>query len=390
MTISFQHIPFNVLIALSMLGIISCVSDIELDDGSEMPLVVNCVLSRSPESWYELEESEFWHPSDSEIPTQYLDLYRARRPSERTMQKIDDARVCVIDNNDIRHEFKWNGERWECKFLPHYGKRYELEIISAQDDTLKAFTLFPPRVRLASVSIITGRDMFYGRSDARYYYLQTYVERRVQDAPNYYHIEWNAEPFRAPCNLWVCAYRNDVELDLPILTNHPFADDFNVCKGSWNDFNIAEFQKEQFDGIMHSSPSFRPEDEELWSVYNENCSGSFAHHRYIRIHQTGATPSVMEEGTRCYWTYEGVEPLDSRLMFVLNADFDTESYSRGFVCRFASDEYDRYLRDVASKYDIHGDEFASYYSMDPVYSNIEGGKGIFGAMTVFKTDVYGF
>lgn len=389
--VNTRKIPLLALFALPLLATVSCISDIDLDDGSEMPLVVKCVLDRPANWWHEMEESEFYHQSAGlEIPTQYLDLYRARRPSERTMQKIDDAQVCVIDNNDIRHEFKWNGERWESKFLPHYGKRYELEIISAQDDTLRAFTFFPPRVRLASVSIITGRDGFYGRSDARYYYLQTLVERRIQDAPNHYHLEWSYEPFKAPCNLWVCAYRDGVELNSPILTNHPYADDFNVCRGSWNDFNIAQYQKEEFESILHSSPFLSPEDEELWYVYTGNCSKSSAHNRYLRIHQTGTMPSVMEAGSRCYWTSKGVEPVDSRLLFVLNADFDTKPSIRGFTCRFVSDEYDKYLRDVAEKYDIRGEEFASYYSMEPVYSNIEGGKGIFGAMTVFKTERYGY
>ena len=74
------------------------------------------------------------------------------------------------------------------------------------------------------------------------------------------------------------------------------------------------------------------------------------------------------------------------MLFLLNAEFDYEKVIADhleikYLCRFVSDEYDRFLRDVAGKFLVHGDEFASYYSEDPVYSNITGGKGIFGAVS---------
>ena len=89
-------------------------------------------------------------------------------------------------------------------------------------------------------------------------------------------------------------------------------------------------------------------------------------------------PCIFEEGMVCYkkWQYEDL--VDARQLFVLNADFYPEMDIKYFVFRFVSDEYDRYLRDLAAKFDLHGDEFASHYSMEPIYSNVVGGKGIFG------------
>jgi hypothetical protein len=54
------------------------------------------------------------------------------------------------------------------------------------------------------------------------------------------------------------------------------------------------------------------------------------------------------------------------------------------VFSFVSDEYDEYLRSVYIKNSKTKHDFTSIYSTESVYSNIEGGVGIFGSETNYR------
>ncbi|MBP9998293.1 MAG: DUF4249 family protein [Bacteroidales bacterium] len=383
---SFSLIAFICIFCLQ-----SCVSEIFFDDGSEMPLVVNCVLHRPEVFWMDNEDSFFGYEiSESRLPMQYLDLYRAKRPVETEMQKIDNARVSIKDSKGISHDFAWNGERWECKFLPSYGKKYKLEIISAEKDTLWAEMMFPPRVRLLFMPLEKAQTSFYlgARSLARYFYAQTMLERREQVSYNTTNIHWEPSLYKGAFNLWVSAferyYDQEYEQVQSLITNHPGVDDFNICKGSWQDTKFAEEEKQDFHTIYNKFQDVARSDIDFWNLFYAECCKSPFHSKYLRIHQTASMPCAFEEGEDCYKRWEGETALDSRLLFLLNADFDPEKPDRYFNLRFVSDEYDSYLRDVSAKFDIHGQEFASHYSMEPVYSNVHGGMGIFGGLYEFN------
>ena len=375
-----------------------CVEPIILDPEEEMPLVVNCVLERPYEWWTEIDEFEFYqgYPDGKVIPTQYLDLVRARRPSETEVRKIDDAKVSVIDGIKQIHEFKWNGDRYECTFLPRYGMPYRLEITTSDGETLRASTTFPARVRLQSVPVMS---MGFSRSYSRYFYSEMLYENRTtrEVGPGYQNIEisWEYRPFLAPYTVWISASEGSDELGIPIMANHPEADDFNVLGGDWPTESNRSFQEDDFNRFLSrgvASPGNKDSYDALWTLYKNAWTKSAAHDRFVRIHQTGDMPSVFDEGM----PYSLVQPdlIDSRMLFMLNAEFDYEKVIANhlgikYLCRFVSGEYDRFLRNVAGKYLVHGDEFASYYSEAPVYSNIKGGKGIFGAVSHTLTPIIG-
>lgn len=372
-----------------------CVEPIILDPEEEMPLVVNCVLDRPYEWWMEMDDWEFYegYPEGKVVPTQYVDLVRAKRPSETEVQKIDDANVSIIDGRGQVHEFKWNGDRYECTFLPRYGMAYWLEITTSDKKTLRATTTFPARVRLQSVPVMS---MGFSHSYSRYFYSEMLYENRTirEIAPGYQQISisWEYRPFLKPYTVWVSASEGSDEPGIPIMTNHPEADGFNVIGGDWPTENSRSFQEDDFYKNHHwgGYPGYTGqvvnEDilDALWTLYNDAWAQSSAHDRFVRIHQTGEMPSVFEKGTT--YSFNQRDGIDSRMLFLLNAEFDYEKVIADhleikYLCRFVSDEYDRFLRDVAGKFLVHGDEFASYYSEDPVYSNITGGKGIFGAVS---------
>ena len=386
-----------ILSVVTMILCAGCVEPIILDPEEEMPLVVNCVLERPYEWWTEMDESQYYdgYPADKVIPTQYLDLAYARRPSETEVRKVDDAEVCVIDGLNQSHEFKWNGDRYECAFLPRFGMLYWLEITTAEGEKLRASTFFPPRTRLRMAPLIKtlgGRNSYSG-----YFYSETLFEKKTvrEDAPGYQEIFVTQEyrPFLGPYNVWISASEESGEPGIPIMTNHPDADDFNVIGGDWPTENNRAFQETDFNMFTswgYSSQWDKESCDAIWALYKDAWTKSLAHDKFVRIHQTGDMPSVFEEGMP-YSTVKS-DIIDSRMLFVLNAEFDyekdiTNHQEAGYLCRFVSDDYDRFLRDVSGKFLVHGDEFASYYSEDPVYSNIIGAKGIFGAVSYTSTTI---
>ena len=383
-----------ILSAVTMILCAGCVEPIILDPEEEMPLVVNCVLERPYEWWWEMDESQYYqgYPADKVIPTQYLDLVYARRPSETEVRKMDDAEVCIFDGRNQLYEFKWNGDRYECAFLPRYGMNYQLEITTPDGGKIRASTIFPARVRLQKAPLISTLSQRYTYSGF-FYSESLYEDITVRElSPGYQEIIVTEEyrPFLGPYKVWVSASEGSGEPGIPIMTNHPEADDFNVMGGDWPTENNMSFQEADFN--MFTSSGFAPGwDKEssaaVWALYKDAWTKSLAHDKFVRIHQTSDMPSIFEEDTQC--TVQSVQR-DSRLLFTLNAEFDYEKdianhQEVGYLCRFVSDEYDRFLKDVAGKFLIHGDEFASYYSEDPVYSNIIGAKGIFGAVSHTST-----
>ena len=224
---------------ISGLMCIGCAEPIVLDPEEEMPLVVNCVLERPYDWWLELEDNIRYHgyPEDLDFPMQYLDLFRAKRPSETEARKIKDAKVCIMDGLDQTFEFKWNGERYECQFLPRFGMSYRLEVTTQEGESLKATTIFPPRVRMKAHPVIYIPGI--KSTLAAYFSAESF---RYLDGGTV----WDFPPYTKPYNVWISASEGSDEKDIPIMTNHPEADDFNVMSGDWPSESNVAFQEADF------------------------------------------------------------------------------------------------------------------------------------------------
>ena len=83
-----------------------------------------------------------------------------------------------------------------------------------------------------------------------------------------------------------------------------------------------------------------------------------------------------------------IEHLDTTRFHILAGPIEYpkvgEPHQDHFVFSFVSDEYDKYLRSVYVKSRKTEHDITSLYSTESVYSNIEGGVGIFGSETTYR------
>ena len=128
----------KVLVTL-MAGVLasSCVEPIVMDPLEEMPVVVNCVLTRERD------------PGKNDvIPVQTLNLFYAKRPSDKEYLTISDA-VVKVSGAGQTYDFTWDGERWTSTFLPDFGTEYSLEVSLPDGNRLSARTVVPMKMSLS-------------------------------------------------------------------------------------------------------------------------------------------------------------------------------------------------------------------------------------------------
>ena len=319
---------------------VSCVEKIVLDPMEEMPVVVNCVLM-------------------TERTTQELDLYYAKRPSETAYVPITDAKVVVRDASGNSHAFQWNGERWTSDFVPAYKTRYVLEIETRDGKKLSAETTVPDDYLLVPNPYFSETPYFF-RHPQIYIQYNTYYFARTTGASTF-------EPYSGELYAWItCGAR--------LSTDHIDVDIFNLIPGkSW-------------DLILH------PYFDQVKVYYDTYIEKLPLYQGFLRIHQRDSfTGSVPEE----YFIEDN--RADPNNLFILSSDPElTELNEDGtpvmfkYRVRFVSPEYDRFLKDLITDKWIHEDELAQLYSMEPVYSNIAGGLGIFGAEVTRSTSYFGY
>ena len=332
----------NIVIGLilPLLPAVSCVEKIVLYPMEEMPVVVNCVLM-------------------TKRTTQELDLYYAKRPSETAYVPITDAKVVVRDASGNSHAFQWNGERWTSDFVPAYKTRYVLEIETRDGKKLSAETTVPDDYLLVPNPYFSETPYFF-RHPQIYIQYNTYYFARTTGASTF-------EPYSGELYAWItCGAR--------LSTDHIDVDIFNLIPGkSW-------------DLILH------PYFDQVKVYYDTYIEKLPLYQGFLRIHQRDSfTGSVPEE----YFIEDN--RADPNNLFILSSDPElTELNEDGtpvmfkYRVRFVSPEYDRFLKDLITDKWIHEDELAQLYSMEPVYSNIAGGLGIFGAEVTRSTSYFGY
>lgn len=347
---------FTILTVALLLS--SCVEPIVMDPLEEMPVVVTCVLTR-------------------EHQAQYLDLYYAKRPSEEKATPITDATV-VVKDKDLSHFFTWNGERWQCNFLPTFGAKYSLEVRLADGTTLTSSTTYPSDYKLVGCMYESGADVQplpYGKIPfVAFYFAKYYKESRLvdsytvgHDTYTFYDTREGYKPYMGELYAWIMAGKR-------LCTDHIGADGFNMRTGSWKD--------------LEPWPNYNY--EHLSEDYVNYCSGLPLYQDFLRIHQPDGFKSVTPEGligpqTYTYWDTQA--DVDPNSIFVLASDAsdgereEEYNYATFDIYRvfFVSPEYDQYLRNMASVKVLRAGELAELYSTTPIYTNIEGGLGLFGA-----------
>ena len=321
----------------------ACAEQIVMDTREEMPVVVNCVLT------------------DSDI--QYLKLFYAKRPSENGYRIIDDADI-VISGGNGNYPFVWNGECYEASMHPKHELTYRLKVLISGKEIITATTVFPPDVYIDSIDL-SGKDGegVISRALAKYYILRTnhndthkYTEEAfmwvLPEMRKYEAVPWADVPY-----MYDYVAVDTIRLS-HICTNHDGVDNFNITQADWGSMaNVSYMEK-----YYSSCP-------DLWMEYKRRCSGLPMHETFLRIHQSAG--------------YEGLTLGGENGFFILSSNANYEKYPEYVPCFkicILSEEYDMYLRDVVDYSIIRKDNFVMRYSKEDIYTNIEGGFGVFGAV----------
>jgi len=326
----------SILLMTLMLCVLvtACVESITMHSSEEMPVVVNCVLTR-----------------DS---TQYLYLYYARKLDESEYKSITNAKV-IVSESGRSYEFAWDGARWQSEFVPEYGTEYNLSVTLEDGRFVYAKTRFPEKMFIVGTPIYFASQNIFGGSECRYYTV----------------IGCQDKAF-----IWLTGIKNNKGSVSNICTNHSGADNSNIVGGAWEDLpNSQKILKEYSDNPPEADSG---EDPRIWNSYKNACLGLPFHKDYLRIrhdmnYASGSSAPLVQK--------DAVEtPVPGG--FILDADKHEYVYGATYMLPlrtyFLSEEYDIYLSNVV-KAGLHQDELASMYSMDLNYTNIHGGIGIFGS-----------
>ncbi len=325
-----------ILLPITALALLpsSCVKDIVLDSKDKPAVVVECILTDAPE--------------------QRLNLSFARTPSQTEAQEFGDATAVLTDVTESRSvgQFRKGTDGfWELLYKPEYGHRYALDItvegygpIHAEDTMVKK-----PDVKYIdwdeSSSIEPPIFPSFRGSRGSYYLISSLPHSSVWITGLYRDSETGDEFFASE-----------------LCTDFPVTDDSNlsgsVYDGWPNFFPIF--------GLMYYLPSL---------------IGYPMHKKYIRIPEERSGLDILDNQ-------------ESNTYFLVSTWFNDAFHVRmdGITCkkgrnylRFmtVSDVYDRYL--VEAIYNIQAkedDDITDIYMHENVYSNIEGGIGIFGSAAV--------
>ena len=332
---------------------VSCVETVVMDPLEEMPAVVNCVLTRKRD------------PGKNDvIPVQTLNLFYAKRPSDKEYLAISDAVVKVSGAGET-YDFTWDGEQWTSTFLPEFDTEYSLEVSLPDGNRLSASIVVPKNMLLSGTSVYSST---YNFSSAKYYSIQP-----------------SGEAF-----IWITGVEDRPEIS-HFCTNHSGADDSNIINNIWQDLPIAKSVRDNFSKILDNN--FELADKDFWMKFGRQCLDLPIHKDYLRIHHYASFDNGISEPLIQIYRYgdEGSVNLTMAEGFILAADLIDAmppppesigmpvSYCLPVRTYFLSGEYDLYLSKIIGR-GFHKDELAAMYSMDENYTNIEGGLGIFGAM----------
>ena len=306
-----------------MMVLTGCVETIVMDPGEkDLPVMVNCLLT-----------------SDSDVQTLYLQFVKGKAAKEYI--PITDAKVYVSSSIFTINFHHVDGNRWESEKYPiEGGKHYRLTVEIPGRDVIRAETTCPIAYRpsyhtdLHEVNSMDFHSMYYQ------------IERFPRDKD---------QPIRTS-PVWVFAKGKLKTYDLCdeyypfVVTDHPYSDDFNINGLKFSDLTFEG----DFDGhcMAVSWPAFHNMRRMMPELPLHDVFVRIDHLDTSRFHMLAGPIEYPKVG---------------------------EPHQDHFVFSYVSDEYDEYLRSVYVRNRKLDHDFSRIYSTEGVYSNIEGGVGIFGS-----------
>ena len=392
------------LVAMSVFPLTSCVENIDIDSGENLPVVVDCVLQMDT--------------------VQTLRLYHMKKLNEDDFKPVTEAwvelQVLSESGNPINRVVfhRVDGSLWETPFKPEYGKQYRLSVTIPGKEEIFATTTFPEDLRLVLQSkILRDASGFYDKSidttRLRMITAEVATARMVTEddfkggvMKGISYPGHAAFPLKAyiptgskACKMWIYPRRDSIVVyppnnwvewrppfsysDLPfiksrkhycdlVVTDHPCADNFNLVPGKVTDLDIVNVpvntitKKERFSSYLLNYTQWIP----------EMCPDLPLHKGFVRIDQPeGFSNGLSDDDLKTSYQY-------SRNSFFILGDYS--NYLSGIEpflieVRFLSEEYDAFQRELHIRNLSKDDFILSTYDSNNIYSNINGGVGIFGA-----------
>ena len=359
-------------------GAVACYEPVDLVSSEEVLVpCVHCILN----------------PLD----TQYLRLYYISK-GNATGRGIDNAQVTFSEyrvdqegNERLSREYPFEslGEGMWRLIFP--GERYieanarcKLLVILPSGDTLRAVT-----------------TMVNSKWQAHPDVLPTDNIQCVFDAANAHHkdveLDLHGEHIIQPYD-----GGNPSQDDVPLYVIYPTAGTVWISKQGWSkeerkwflEKELATDKEDLVDGFNRTGRYFtQSQDPKALELY-PNVAGRPLHFQHLRVPARGTadTLSISGDFSGSHYGVFGamLALLQMREYFILASHMVTGLPPEEFllngevgklVFKRVSEEYDHYLKDVMQYHLLHnvGTDIIAIYDNTNIYSNIEGGVGIFGA-----------
>jgi hypothetical protein len=412
-----NHPSSFIKVLMSVFLLASCVEDIDMNTGEELPLVVDCVLKMDT--------------------VQTLRLYHMKRLNADGYEPVTEARVelqLIQKNGNLFHVAEFHrseGLLWETRFKPGFGESYRLSVTLPGKEEVSATTTFPEDMRLVlhEKALHDGTRLYDNARDttvltmitaeiatARMVTMDDFNRGVLKGVPFPEDADFPVKAYiptgNKACKMWLYPRRDSIVVyppdnstewappftfsDLPfiqspkpycdfVVTDHPCADNFNVVPGRVTDLDLVNVPVNTMTKV---DKKYRFYDGHYYPVYIDSyllnytqwipqmCPDLPLHKGFVRIDQPeGFTNGLTDEDLKT--SYQS-----STNSFLILGDYS--DYLIGvepflIEVRFLSDEYDAFLRDLHIR-NLSRDNFIlSTYDSNNIYSNITGGVGVFGA-----------
>ena len=340
---------------------------------------------------------------------QKVSLYYSGVIGATTYDPVENAFVVVTETGGVEHPFTYaGGGEYVCDFRPVPGRKYNLQVLIPGRDTLSASTSFPQAMSIRShffpPSIYVDESYWDQKNPPR----EEVVEFNRM-FPWGYNIAFNQrEAARQKVGCSILAQMPGIVYELEtsypsafyvvgvneqdgvktraqsLATNHLFADPANRSKSRY-----------RWDSDPDPESSIhRRYDDAIATTYD----GLPLHTGYLRIasptgsydNGLGQIPQIVHFLIGGYYDNVDASPLFAvvgDISYNYWWDDNRQRRSTLYFCS-VSPEYDRYLQDCWQQtVSTEGDLLATLYvDASRIYTNVQGGYGVFGAMNVLRHD----
>ena len=308
---NMSHSRIYLFLTMTM-ALTGCVETIVMDSNEDLPVMVNCILESG-----EMGPQTLW-----------LQYVKGKSASEYT--PITDAEVYL--------QFAIGGTPQKIDFMHVEGSKWETD----------SLTLILSGMTYSLTVKVPGRDVITSHTTIPRIYSPSSSLNTKDGTIEWWLSDYSGEP---SVPVWLFVGKGKHRADeaagsrYPLLvTDNPYADDFNVNGQKFSDLEIEGNSDGEF---LHLTwPAFK----NMRKMYPDLP----LHDGFIRIDHMDGNKFHLLAG-----------PLKYR-----------DSYQDHIDFYFVTNELDRYLRDVYVKDKSLDHDLTEIYSMENAWSNIDGGAGI--------------